>query len=40
MLVIISLTRLSDGFLVWQYGGNGLKMKAIDHWAIFVGLLE
>lgn len=39
MLVIMSLAGLGDGFLVWQYGGDGLKMKALGHWATFVGLL-
>lgn len=39
MLVIMSLAGLGDGFLVWKYGGDGLKMKALGHWATFVGLL-
>lgn len=39
MLGIMSLAALGDGFLVWQYGANGLKMKALGHWATFAALL-
>ncbi|PCG98689.1 Protein of unknown function DUF4267 [Penicillium occitanis (nom. inval.)] len=39
MLVIMALAGLGDGFLVWKYGGDGLKTKALGHWATFVGLL-
>jgi hypothetical protein len=38
LLAVLSLAGLGDGFIVWKYGGDRLRMKALGHWVTFVGL--
>ncbi|THC91488.1 hypothetical protein EYZ11_009045 [Aspergillus tanneri] len=34
---ICAFVGLGDGFVVWKYGGEQLKMKALGHWVAFFG---
>lgn len=36
---ILSLVRIGDGLVVWLYGGEELKWKALGHWITGAGFL-
>lgn len=36
LLAVVSLAGLGDGFIVWNYGGDQFRMKALGHWITFV----
>lgn len=36
---VLSLVRLGDGLVVWLYGGDKLRWKALGHWITGVGFI-